>query len=237
MTASTTDRRLQMRGIEIIGGLVGDAEELFAGTIVCRDATGYIVDGADSAALVFAGIARDAVDNSEGDDGDLSIDLYHRGQFRFAVQGGCDQADVGALVYVKDNNTVAKAADCDERILVGRIAEIVEGSSTEAWIEILPEFELPPEVSERSLFMVEVVGVDTTDFDLDDAAEEYGGTGATFYVSDVLHVHAFTTATAASAGLKVVTTDWTLADGVLTTVGDETATTWAIWFLGHLVRP
>jgi len=210
---------------------VGDAETLYAGTLLCTDSDGYAVDGEDAAGLRFAGVADEAGDNSAGSDGDVEVVAWKSGEFLFTVEGGCLQSDLDKPVYLHDNATVALLGDVDNAVYVGRIVGIE--SATQAWIQIEPNVEAPDASRVDKVYTFEATGVDTTAFDLSTQAALFGGSD--FYVEEVLHIHGFVTVSGASDGRKVVTTDWTLASGVLSTAGDETTNTWSISILGRLL--
>ena len=73
MTALTDDRKTQqMEGIEVALP-VGASKEIFAGGLVVLDGTtGYAEAGADAATKIFAGVAREHVNNT-GAAGDKKI--------------------------------------------------------------------------------------------------------------------------------------------------------------------
>jgi hypothetical protein len=84
------------------------ATKIFAGTIVAVNAAGYAVAGADTAGLVGYGRAEETVDNTDGDAGDLSINV-RRGVFLWANSSAnpLTQAALGTIAYVEDDVTVA----------------------------------------------------------------------------------------------------------------------------------
>lgn len=97
---------------EIVSVPLASATKIYAGTIVALNAAGYAVPGADTAGLVGYGRAEETVDNSTGDAGDLSVNV-RRGVFLWANSTGnpCDQADLGKVVYMEDDETVAGSSN------------------------------------------------------------------------------------------------------------------------------
>ena len=232
MTAVTTDLNTPRRIGDTRSFDVGAAAQLFAGTLVNFDtATDVLVDGTDAANRSFAGIAAEARDNSSGAAGDLVAEIYDSGEFLLAHSGGPTAADIGKRVYLKDNATVDWLANVTNPIYVGCVVGMGENAG-DVWVKIEPDAPTPAQARADRLYCVEVPGVNATAFDLSSAAAEYGGDD--FVVSEVISVQSFVTATGGSDGLKVVTTDWTLAAGAISAVGDETLNTWVMYFLGTL---
>lgn len=233
MTAVTTDLNTPRREGNTRNYPVGATATILAGTLLCWDtANDDIVNGADAAARSFAGVASEAVDNSAGASGALAVEVFDRGEFLFAHGEALTVADIGKEVYLADNATVDFMENITNPIFVGVITGIGEQSANDCWVEIQPDAPTPARARGDRLYLVEVAGVNATAFDLAAAAAEYGGSD--FTVTTVLSVQSFVTSGGASDGLKFVTSDWTLASGAISAVGDETANTWVIHFLGRL---
>jgi Uncharacterized conserved protein (DUF2190) len=127
MTALAADRATKYRdGIEV-EYLVKTNQQIYAGSLVAVDANGLLVPGADTAGLVFVGVA---LENVKGD-GVKKCRVRLKGVFNFFSSGRA-QADVGALVYLADDQTVALTAT--NSIPCGRIAKV--DSATSVWIDI-----------------------------------------------------------------------------------------------------
>lgn len=223
MTAAAASRATTQRVGQTRYLLLATSALLFAGCMVCRNASGAAVDGSDAANLSFAGIARTDADEASGDDG---VEVFVDGEFLLVAEG-LAAGDEGKVAYLLDNQTVGLASNAGvgNFIAVGRIVQVV--SATSAWVRIDPDIKAAPQT-----LTVEVAGTNAAALDFTTVAAAAGGSD--FYVRAVLHVAAFVTATGASAGRKVVTTNFTLSGGVVTVVGNETANTWAITFIGVL---
>jgi len=224
MTAVTSNLDTPARAGSVRAHPIAAATALYAGILIALSTTGYAVSGVDTAGYKFVGVARAAQDNSAGAAGALDIEVYKEGVFSFAI-AAVTQADIGRDVYIVDNATVGFSESVTKRVRVGKIVAVDD--STHAWVQI------DTTASRDGLRTFLVVGPNATDFDFTGAAAEQGGSD--FYVDSVIAAEAYVAATGASAGLKKVTTDWTLAAGVLTAVGDESANVWVITALGHLV--
>jgi hypothetical protein len=110
---------------------VAASTRIFAGSLVCLNASGYAVPGADAANSKFVGVAREQVDNSAGANGDVAVRVRRKGVFRLAASGMAI-ADVGTSVNVSDDQTVAKTTT--NSVACGKVAEFV--SATEVGVDI-----------------------------------------------------------------------------------------------------
>ena len=108
---------------------VKGSSKIYQGSLVVLDA-GYAKPGATATGLVTVGRAKSTVDNSSGADGDLKIEV-ESGAFRFANGDSIAQANVGALAYVVDDQTVAKAASGKSPA-----GTIVEVDSYGVWVDV-----------------------------------------------------------------------------------------------------
>lgn len=128
MTALNSDRRTPYREGTELEFKVAAGARIYAGSLVCVNAAGYAVPGADTAGFKFVGVARESVDNAGGD---KTVIVRRKGVFRFAG-AGLAITDIGASVNVSDDQTIAKSTS--NNVACGKIAEFV--SATEAGIDI-----------------------------------------------------------------------------------------------------
>ena len=126
MSALTKDRDTQRRDGEQRRIPVAASAKIFAGSIVCYNATGYAAPGADTANFKFAGFAEEYVDNSSGADGALYVRV-RRGVFEI-VTSGAAITDIGKPVFATDDQTVAKSGTTNG-VFVGRIFAFVSATS------------------------------------------------------------------------------------------------------------
>ena len=109
-----------------------DNVNIYEGTFVFRDSSGYGTSGVNSGANPFVGIAVSQCDNSGGADGDLDIELYNEGMF-VLTGSGFSQADVGKTVFASDNYTIT-LTQAATVVPIGRVREFI--SSTQNVVEL-----------------------------------------------------------------------------------------------------
>lgn len=134
MAALTADTTRRTKGrITTQTYAVAASTQIFHGALVALNASGFLVDGSDTANLKVVGVALDAADNSSGGDGDLEVEVY-RGAARVATSGASSlvQADVGGDAFILDDNTVVKAAGVTNNIIAGEVLEIEDASTV--WV-------------------------------------------------------------------------------------------------------
>ena len=214
---------------DIGSGDVAASTTLYQGAFVCYDTSGNIVNAADTAGYVFAGLCVQDVDNSAGSAGDLSAQFYSDGVFK-VTGSGFAAPDVGMAFYILDNQTLSTG---DGAITEGVYVGVVEKyfSTTRIHVRLDPTGRLRLK-GDVQTFVGEVAGVNATTIDLTALAAMYGGTG--IYVTGVNQMNSITTSSGAFADRLVVTTDYTLAAGALTQVGDKSANTLQLALRGRL---
>ncbi|OSC96070.1 hypothetical protein BZY60_000305 [Pseudomonas aeruginosa] len=135
MPALTKDRNTVRRDGVQFSDPVAAATRIFAGSLVCLDASGNAVPGSTATTLKARGLAQEQVDNSAGAAGDLRIET-RRGVFLFANSAAADEitrADIGATAYIVDDQTVAKTDGTSTRSAAGTIRDV---DSYGVWVEI-----------------------------------------------------------------------------------------------------
>ncbi len=133
MSALTRDRATPYReGIEV-DYPVATKTKIYAGSLVCVNAAGYVVPAADTSGYQFAGVAMEQVDNSGGSDGSESVRLRRAGVFEFDSVS-ITQAMVGADMFATDDHTFDDTAGTTNHVKVGRLVKYV--SATKGWIDI-----------------------------------------------------------------------------------------------------
>ena len=133
MSVLTRDRATPYReGIEV-DYPVATNTKIYAGSLVCVNAAGYVVPAADTSGYQFAGVAMEQVDNSAGSDGGESVKLRRAGVFEFDA-GSITQAMMGTDMFAKDDHTFDDTAGAINHVKVGRLVKYV--SATKGWIDI-----------------------------------------------------------------------------------------------------
>lgn len=122
-------RSHKLHDLRLVALPVKAAETIFAGALVCTEpATGLAVPGADTAGLVFQGVAYRGFDNGAGADGVVTgshgsvryCEVDQNGPWSFAVSGATPKPGQDALLV--DDNTVSAGATTNS-IKVGRFVE------------------------------------------------------------------------------------------------------------------
>ncbi len=133
MAALTKDRATSYReGVEI-DFPVAATTKIYAGSLVCVNASGYAVPAADTAGLKFIGVALQQMDNSTGANGDKSLRIRRTGVFEFDA-ASITQAMVGDPMYAVDDHTFDDAAGPTNDVKVGVLLKYA--SATRGWIDI-----------------------------------------------------------------------------------------------------
>lgn len=117
-----------------IKSMLMSASLIYAGSIACRNATGYATKGAVSTTLIGVGRAEERVDNSAGAAGDKRIKV-RPGVYRFNNSASGDLitiADIGKPAYIVDDQTVAKTSGTNTRSIAGFIHGV---DDIGVWIE------------------------------------------------------------------------------------------------------
>lgn len=126
MTALTADRNTPRAQGDNRVGQAGAATLIFAGSIVMRNAAGFLVKGATATGCVGVGRAEARVDNSTGANGDAAVPFLP-GTFRFANSAAADAvtaADIGSVCFIVDDQTVAKTNGSNTRSPAGLVDDV-----------------------------------------------------------------------------------------------------------------
>lgn len=128
MTATAKARLTQRKGthgqlvnLPVKGGVV-----LYAGTLVVRDANGYLTNPSAATTLKAVGRMPRTVDTTGIADGVVYADV-ETGTFKWANSAAADEitiADVGKVCYMVDNQTVAKTSDTNTRSEAGVVIAV-----------------------------------------------------------------------------------------------------------------
>lgn len=130
MTALSKDRNTPKKPGNYKALPVAANGKIFAGGLVCSNATGYAVAGSDTAGLHFEGIAQESVDNTGGADGAKTV-LVEQPVIAQLTAAGMTQADRGKPAFISDDQTVALSST--HGICCGIFREIE--SATKVWVD------------------------------------------------------------------------------------------------------
>jgi hypothetical protein len=111
MTALAADRKFTITagaGRERVGLLAANAK-IFHGSVIAKNAAGFLVPASDTVGLRVVGVAQEQVDNTGGADGALSVKYITALSVKMANDGTSPVAQANlyaGVVYIKDDNTV-----------------------------------------------------------------------------------------------------------------------------------
>jgi hypothetical protein len=126
MPAATQDRDTKRREGTQESYPVKAATRIWAGTLACVDATGFVVPGSVSTTQKCVGVATKQVNNLSGANGDQSLTTDRRPHwFNNSTAGDLIAlSDVGAQCFIVDDNTVAKTNGTNTRSVAGKIVNV-----------------------------------------------------------------------------------------------------------------
>ena len=135
MAALTKDRdTLTIARPSLKGYPVLNATTIYKGSLVCIDATGYVVPAADTADYRVVGVADETVVSPSTDaDGDKKIRIRSGEIYDFAATA-ITQAMLGDRVYVADDQTFEAASDAANDVLVGTLVEFITATRGKIFI-------------------------------------------------------------------------------------------------------
>lgn len=137
MAALTADRITRKRAggySRTVIGKVAAATKIYLGSMVCKNAAGFIVAGVNTAGFTVVGVALEQVDNLAGANGAKEIAIDTNGVFKFANDGADPvvQADMHGVVWLSDDQTV-RNADAAAVVRAGVCEQI---DSDGVWVHI-----------------------------------------------------------------------------------------------------
>ncbi|MEX0732849.1 MAG: hypothetical protein WED00_05710 [Aquisalimonadaceae bacterium] len=120
------DRNTPMQDGELVAVPVAAGVEIFAGSLVVADATGYAAPGSEADDVTYLGRAEEHVDNADGDDGDVSVRVRRGKAFKWANSGTdpIDQAGLGQTCFIEDDETVSATDNTGARSAAGTVIQI-----------------------------------------------------------------------------------------------------------------
>lgn len=132
----TADRNTQTWQGDRRSGPVGASNRIFAGALVMRNASGFLVRGAVATGCFGVGMAEEPADNTAGANGAINV-TYRTGitaRFRNSTAGDLIvQADVGGIAWIADDDQVAKTNGTNTRSRAG-IIEAVDAQGV--WVRL-----------------------------------------------------------------------------------------------------
>jgi hypothetical protein len=111
-------------------------EKIHKGTIVCLNAVGLAVMGAEAVGLKAVGVATENADNTNGPDRAKRIEVRRDRLIPFEIDPAdpVTLADYGEKVFIADNNTVSKTDNTGARSVAGILRDATDSA---AWVEFI----------------------------------------------------------------------------------------------------
>jgi hypothetical protein len=131
----TKDRNTPYRDGQQLAVPVGAGQKIFAGALVVALATGLAAKGSTATGLTCLGRAENSVDNSNGGDGDASINVLRGKSFKYknSSTDAVTQASLGKLCYVEDDETLSATNGVNTQSIAGIVVGI---DSDGVWVEV-----------------------------------------------------------------------------------------------------
>ena len=129
MTALSSELNTQTRIGDLRVEPVAASVKILGGSLIMRNASGYLTKGATATGCVGVGRAEKTVDNTSGAAGTVSVE-YRLGSYLFANSAAGDLitiAEIGKVCYIVDDQTVAKTDGTGTRSRAG-IVDGIEAS-------------------------------------------------------------------------------------------------------------
>jgi len=104
---------------------------IYKGAFVATDASGYVVEAADTSNYDFLGVATQYVDNASGNAGDVNIEV-ETGNEIFWAYSSAAQTDNGQEVYATGDDTLATSASNID--VAGKIMRVSVGTGW--WVKL-----------------------------------------------------------------------------------------------------
>ena len=124
MTALTENRSTLQMATGDRAGLLGASQTIFAGALLMRNVSGHLIKGATATGSF--GVGRAEVAGTSTTAG-VTSHPYREGIFRFANSSAGDliaTADIGAVCYIVDDQTVAKTNGTSTRSPAGSVVDV-----------------------------------------------------------------------------------------------------------------
>lgn len=136
--ALSSDRATARMQADLLVVPVAAAKKIYAGALVVLNASGYAQPGTTATTLTYLGRAEEAVDNTGGSNGAVSVRVRRHAAFRFENSGSdpVDQADMGKSCWIVDDATVAGTDGDTGGGATRSVAGVVVGIDADGvWVE------------------------------------------------------------------------------------------------------
>jgi hypothetical protein len=106
MSLTQAIERMRKNGNRIVNGKVAASAVIYSGALLAFNATGFVVNAADTVGFQFAGIAAGNADATGKADGEVTIAIDYDTTL-YIPFATATQADVGKLVYAIAEDVIA----------------------------------------------------------------------------------------------------------------------------------
>lgn len=132
--ALISSRATQQKDRDSFAFPVAAGAKVYGGALVALNANGFAVGGLTAIGLRYQGRSEEFVDNTGGVDGGKFVVVRRNKAFKWKNSGAdpVSQADVGNLVYIVDDETVAKTNGGNTRSAAGKLLGIEPDG---VWVE------------------------------------------------------------------------------------------------------
>lgn len=133
MTALSASYEAERQDGEIVDVPTKASTTIYKGGMLVDKGTGYAEPGDDGSGYTFLGVA---VENATGGstDGATSVRVYKTGSFKYTMAGGASQTNLGALVYLSDDQTVGTSST--NSIACGYVVKVVDSTYVKVRIDL-----------------------------------------------------------------------------------------------------
>jgi len=133
MAATTTDRNTRHRNGRRRAIPVAASTKIPAGVMAAINASGYLVNGATSTTQKCIGVPQATIDNSAGADAAINgeVDTGVYGPFVILGADPVTRANIGADVFMVDNQTIAATNGSNTRSVAGKLFDV---DADGAWV-------------------------------------------------------------------------------------------------------
>jgi hypothetical protein len=135
MAVLSEDRDTPEREGKTFSYLVAGGKIIYAGSIVVLNSAGYAEPATTALNKVTLGRAEEQVDNSAGQNGDMSVNV-RKGVFRYENSANTDAitiTEIGQDCYLVDDQTVAKTSGTGTRSIAGKVRDVDDYG---VWVEL-----------------------------------------------------------------------------------------------------
>jgi hypothetical protein len=133
MVALSESKAVRQRAAGDLEDVLGANQTVYAGSLLMRNASGHLIKGAVATGSFGVGVAVKAGSSTTAG---VTRQRYREGVFLFVNSTGGDaiaQADVGAVCYIVDDQTVAKTNGGSTRSPAGAIRAV---DTQGVWVEV-----------------------------------------------------------------------------------------------------